>query len=300
MVVVLVVAVIALAGGGGGGSAEPPASGAARLVPADALVYVHLSTDADRAADARRGEGRGGVPVLQGAARRDRLAPAGAGLRRGDQGAEDRRRGGAGDLRHRRVVAGQLARAGGHRQGPPGRPAAGVRVAVVDLRRDVPGDRPAGVAERRGQAAEGGRKGSLAQAAGPKKELAALPEDRVADGWLSADGLRRLLAPQGGLLGAAGVLFDQATLKGAAFGVQAKGDRVTLTVKSQLDSGAEGVGRRGVQAVLADAGGVGAGRRDGLPGGQQPGAARCSGWWPRRGRRRRRSRNSPRRWTGRC
>ena len=46
-IVVLVVAVLAFAGGGGG-QASPPASAAARLVPADALVYVHLSTDADR------------------------------------------------------------------------------------------------------------------------------------------------------------------------------------------------------------------------------------------------------------
>src|SRR5262245_29272993 len=49
MVVVLVVAVIAIAGGGDGGSDAPPASAAAGLVPADALVYVHLSTDPDRA-----------------------------------------------------------------------------------------------------------------------------------------------------------------------------------------------------------------------------------------------------------
>src|SRR4051812_7719316 len=48
MVVALVVAVIAIAGGGDDGSAKPPASAAARLVPADALVYVHLSTDPDR------------------------------------------------------------------------------------------------------------------------------------------------------------------------------------------------------------------------------------------------------------
>jgi hypothetical protein len=80
-----------------------------------------------------------------------------------------------------------------------------------------------------------GGAGSLAAAPGAKAEMAKLPEDRVADGWLSADGLRRLLAPQGGLLGAAGVLFDQATLKGAAFGLSASGDRVNLTVKSQLD-----------------------------------------------------------------
>ena len=53
---VALVAVLALAGGivcaGSGGPAGPP-DDAARLVPADALAYVHLSTDPDRAADAR-------------------------------------------------------------------------------------------------------------------------------------------------------------------------------------------------------------------------------------------------------
>ena len=44
--------------------------------------------------------------------------------------------------------------------------------------------------------------------------LAKLPADRVADGWLSADGVRRLLAPQGGLLGAVGTLVDQADAEG--------------------------------------------------------------------------------------
>ena len=76
---------------------------------------------------------------------------------------------------------------------------------------------------------------SLADAPGPKAQFAKLPDDRVADGWLSADGIRRLLAPQGGLLGAAGVLFDQAALKGAAFGVSAHDDQVKLDVESQLD-----------------------------------------------------------------
>src|SRR5205807_3563924 len=42
---VVVAIVVVLATGGG---PEPPAAGAARLVPADALAYVHLSTDSRR------------------------------------------------------------------------------------------------------------------------------------------------------------------------------------------------------------------------------------------------------------
>src|SRR5204862_6067059 len=44
LVAVVVVVVVLVAGGG----SEPPATGAARLVPADALAYVHVSTDRDR------------------------------------------------------------------------------------------------------------------------------------------------------------------------------------------------------------------------------------------------------------
>ena len=43
-----VVAGVALATSGGDGDGPPPADDAARLVPADALVFVHLSTDTSR------------------------------------------------------------------------------------------------------------------------------------------------------------------------------------------------------------------------------------------------------------
>jgi hypothetical protein len=56
LVALAAVAVLALAGGvvcaSSGGEQAPP-DDAARLVPADALAYVHLSTDPDRAADRR-------------------------------------------------------------------------------------------------------------------------------------------------------------------------------------------------------------------------------------------------------
>src|SRR4051794_8182847 len=60
LVLVLIVVVVALASGGGGGSSAPPAEDAAALVPANALVYVHLSTDTGRGAtsDASKVAGR--------------------------------------------------------------------------------------------------------------------------------------------------------------------------------------------------------------------------------------------------
>src|SRR4051812_12718565 len=51
VLLLVVVAVVALArGGDGGGSPAPPAADAAKLVPSNALVYVHLSTDRGRSA----------------------------------------------------------------------------------------------------------------------------------------------------------------------------------------------------------------------------------------------------------
>jgi Protein of unknown function (DUF3352) len=56
LIALAVVAAVALAAGlvcAGGGGEEGPPDDAARLVPAGALAYVHLSTDPDRAADRR-------------------------------------------------------------------------------------------------------------------------------------------------------------------------------------------------------------------------------------------------------
>ncbi|HET6505583.1 MAG TPA: hypothetical protein VFG42_02225 [Baekduia sp.] len=246
IVVVLVVAVIAIAGGGGdGGRAKPPASAAARLVPADALVYVHLSTDPGRAQTRDAAKVASSFPSY--AKLRDSIvsrlqAPgcdvATKALKTADEAALAIFDTGTSSQANSLVLVDTGKAHPGARQQACGSLAS----TYVGTFLAIGQPESLNVAARLQKA--GGR-GSLAQAAGPRKELAALPEDRVADGWLSADGLRRLLAPQGGLLGAAGVLFDQATLKGAAFGLQAKGDRAELTVKSQLDpslkrGGAEG------------------------------------------------------------
>src|SRR5882724_7223337 len=47
-VLVVLVVLIAIAAASGGGSSGPPPDEAAKLVPATALVYVHLSTDTGR------------------------------------------------------------------------------------------------------------------------------------------------------------------------------------------------------------------------------------------------------------
>src|ERR1700685_1387780 len=50
LVVLAVIVVLALLSGGGSSEGPAPASGAATVVPADALLYVHLSTDGGRPA----------------------------------------------------------------------------------------------------------------------------------------------------------------------------------------------------------------------------------------------------------
>lgn len=253
IIVVLVVAVIALAGGGGEKS-SPPASAAAAIVPADALVYVHLSTDANRA------QTRDAAKVADG-------FPSWKTLR---DGIVSRLQAPGCDLATKALKTADEAALAIFDTGSSSQANS---LVLVDTGKDHPGAKQQacgslsstyvgkflaiGQPESLNAATklqQAGGKGSLAQAAGPKQELAALPEDRVVDGWLSADGLRRLLAPQGGLLGAAGVLFDQATLKGAAFGLSAKGDQAKLTVKSQLDpslKGSSDAGFKPFKATLA-------------------------------------------------
>jgi hypothetical protein len=244
VLVVLVVAGVVLAGGGGDEKTTPPASAAAQLVPADALVYVHLSTDRDRAATGDAAKVAEAFPSWT--ALRDgivsRLQAPGCdvatkALKSADEAALAIFDTGGKQANSLVLVDTGKAHPGARQQacGSLSQTYVGTFLAI---------GQPESLSLA-GKLQKAGGKGSLAAAPGPKRELARLPEDRVADGWLSADGLRRLLAPQGGLLGAAGVLFDQATLKGAAFGLSAKGDKATLTVKSQLDpalkpKGAEG------------------------------------------------------------
>jgi Protein of unknown function (DUF3352) len=67
LVALALVAVLALAAGlvcAGGGGEEAPPDDAARLAPADALAYVHLSTDPDRPADRRLARFAAALPTV--------------------------------------------------------------------------------------------------------------------------------------------------------------------------------------------------------------------------------------------
>src|SRR3954447_11245623 len=235
LVLLVVVAAVALAGGGGSGANTPPASGAAQLVPANALVYVHLSTDRGRSAteDAAKVADRfSSWPALRDGIVSRLQAPgcdvAAKALKTADEAALAIFDTGGGSRANSLV----LVDTGKEHPGAKQQGCGSLTSTYVGKFLAIGQPESLLLADK---LAHGKGGTSLADAAGPESQFAKLPDDRVADGWLSADGIRRLLAPQGGLLGAAGVLFDQAALKGAAFGLSAHDDQIKLDVQSQLD-----------------------------------------------------------------
>ncbi|MES1194162.1 MAG: hypothetical protein ABUM26_07540 [Solirubrobacterales bacterium] len=235
LAVLVIALVLLLSGGDGATKGKPPASAAATLVPADALVYIHLSTDPDRAETRSAAKLADAFPSWQ--ALRDgivtRLQAPGCdlatkALKSADEAALAIFDTGAGARANSLVLVDTGKDHPGAKQRGCG------TLSATYIKTFLAIGQPDSLALATKLAKAGGR-GSLAEAPGPKRMLAKLPADRVADGWLSADGVRRLLAPQGGLLGAVGTLVDQATLKGAAFGLAGAGYRVKLTVASQLD-----------------------------------------------------------------
>jgi hypothetical protein len=253
--VVLVAAVVLVRGCDKG---APPATGAAALVPKDTLVYVHVSTDEERGAveDASALLGRFGSweRIRDGVVQR--LAGAGREVRLerdvepwlGDEAAL------------------ALVDAGGATAGSL------VVVAVTDedRARDFLNRNPARTAERRykgeridefggvaaafkdgylliGQDATvqgaldraNGRGESLQQDETFRRATADLPDDRVADAYASAGGLRRLLVPQGDVVGGLAVLLDQPALRGVALSVEAGDEGARVRTRSILDPAAQ-------------------------------------------------------------
>ena len=62
-----------------------------------------------------------------------------------------------------------------------------------------------------------------------------LPENRAASAYLTAAGLRRLLAPQGGVVGGLSVLLDQPALESVGVALEARDDQARLVAHSILD-----------------------------------------------------------------
>jgi hypothetical protein len=269
LAVLIAVAAVALALSGSGET--PPATGAAELVPADVLAYVHLSTDSSRPgvrqaeALARRfpdyplayaaaiqrltaivGGGSGSVEVPSGI--RPWLGKEAALALLDTSGSSassvivlDVR-----DVaRARRFVASAGA--------APVRTYDGFRVLgyssgteLAFVRHYLVVGPDAGV--RAAIAAGTGKARSLADDPAYERASAGEPAGRVLDAYLPAAGVRRLLEPQPGLAGAIGALLDRPTLAGTAVSVSAAASGADVRVHSALDARGTREGRSGFGA----------------------------------------------------
>ena len=251
----VVLAVFALRACGGDEAGKPPAARAARLVPADVLVYVHLSTDGSRPAVARALALAGRFPSFPRArdAALSRLSRAGTGVSfdrdvrpwLGDEAALallNTPGATAGslivlDITDRRRAEDFLRRVAG-----PPRPARYRDTPILDYGNAsaafVDGDLAIGqVADlRKAIDAAAGRTPSLAKSPVFRRAASDLPAGRVADVYASPDGVTRLLAPQGGALGAAGALISQPGLQGVALALTPEDAGARITVRSALDA----------------------------------------------------------------
>lgn len=259
-IVIATVAVAAVAVAVSLGSTEaPPATGAAELVPGNALLYVHASTDLSRPAVrqavalGRRFPGAG----LVFAAVTDRLDAMVSGSGgRGVSFARDVRpwlgreaalavldTSGASagsvvvlDVRDRAMATRFLTRVGARPAGvyrgvvlraqPSGTVLAFVRhylvlgqVASVQQALDV----------------AAGRAPSLAATGRYERAAAGEPNDRAFDAYASADGIRRALKPRAGLLGDLGTLLDTPTLSAATISISPINHGLRILVHRTLD-----------------------------------------------------------------
>ena len=72
-----------------------------------------------------------------------------------------------------------------------------------------------------------------------KRAVAGLPEARAVTAYASADGLRRLLTPQGGLVGGLATTLDNPALQSVAVGVEGEEKQARITTKQILDPEAQ-------------------------------------------------------------
>jgi hypothetical protein len=251
--IVLVVVLVRSCGDDEGGKA--PATGAARMVPADALLYAHLSTDGQRPAVRRALELASRFPSFPRArdAALGRLSRAGAGLSfdrdvrpwLGDEAAlallnTPGQTAGSVivlDVTDKGKAEAFLAKVAG----PPKR--SSYRGTAIQAYGNasaafVDGDLAIGQAPGLQAAidAAAGRTPSLAKSKVFQRASDGLPAGRVADVFASPEGVARVLASQGGGLGAAGALLNQPTLEGVSLAVTPESQGMRLTVHSALNA----------------------------------------------------------------
>jgi hypothetical protein len=211
---------------------RPLAADSARLVPSDALVFVHLSTDTGRDATraslklAKRFPGFASLQrTLLG-----RLSAPGCPI--------DVNR-----LKKGREASLALLDAGGGNAGSlilvdtgdtkPIRSSACGVLQTEKFGRFYAIGQPQTIQVARELNRGHGR--SLAAYEPYRRELAKLPAGRVADAWVSRNGVRRLLTPQGGLLGIAGALLDAPGLLDVAAALSPTDHGARLSIRSLRD-----------------------------------------------------------------
>jgi hypothetical protein len=238
VVALALVAVLALAAGlvcARGGDAPAPPDDAARLVPAGALAYVHLSTDPDRAADRRLARLAAELPAI--GRLRDQITAAISAqafdVRRdvrpwlGDElayaavsPADSLVLAEVADRRKAEALVARIGNLSGAEQ------YRGVRVLVAGpTALAFVGDFLAVGTEAAVRAAVDRDRGDgerLSDVAAYEHAADGAPADRSVVAYASAAGVREVLAPRGGLLGALGALLDRPGLVAAGAAVTAE------------------------------------------------------------------------------
>jgi len=247
--IVAVVVAVALALGSG---QEPPATGAAQVVPGDALLYIHLSTDPRRPAVRRALSvaqrfpdwllltgnlqtrlsallNAPGTAVPQWLGREVAFALLNtASSTAGSLSVFDVARPA---LARRFILSGRAQPDGSYGSTPLFRNPSGTELAFVS--HYLVAGQPASV--RAAIDAAAGRQEALAQSSAYQNAARDEPADRVLDAYISVAGVRRVLEPRSGLLGALGLLLDQPTLDGTTISVSAAPPGARVSLHSALD-----------------------------------------------------------------
>jgi hypothetical protein len=248
------------------GSGEvPPATGAAAVVPADVLAYVHLSTDSSRPA-VQRAQALArrfpGYPIAYVSAVKRLTAIVGGGSSSADFATDirpwlgreaalavlDTPGGSAPTL----IVLDVSSRARALRfvTGAGAAPVAaydGVRILAYRSRTELAFVRhylvvgpDAGV--RAAIAAGTGHARTLAAAPAYRSATAGEPAGRALDAYLPAAGLRRLVEPRGGVIGAIAAMVDRPALSGTAISLSAVAGGAEIWIHSALGGARSGGG----------------------------------------------------------
>ena len=255
-----------------GSGAVPPATGAAKIVPANALAYVNLSIDSSRSSvsDARRLAARfPDWPLLETAAL-NRLRPLVAGLSSTNFATAVRpwigkeaslalladRNGTAEPLvvldvarpaRARAFVSAAGATPAGVYDGTrvmayP----SGTQLAFVGHYLVAGSD----TAVRAALAAARGRARALAQDPAYERAASGEPANRVLDAYLPAAGIQQLLASRTGIAGAIGLLLQRPGLQGTAFSLSPSTTGAQVLVHSVLGGATTRVTARSFKPTL--------------------------------------------------